>query len=117
VANLRLELQQPAPRKGDDGIFECWSDLKAMVPDNLTALGAGHYRDAWRKILRTTFNAACHHNHDLVYHTASRVEITREVLPSEELPEAPKAPVEEKPKELIKVRVVLAGQEFNVEIP
>jgi len=117
VKGLRLQVQKPAPRKGTEGVFECWADLKAQVPHDLTALGAEGHRDAWRSILKKTFNTACHQNHDLVYHTSSRVEITREVLPGEELPQEAKAPAEEKPKELIKVRVMLAGQEFNVEIP
>lgn len=117
VSNLRLEAEQPAPRKGSDGVFECWSNLKGVVPHDLSTLGANNHRDAWRTILKTTFNTACHHNHDLVYHTASRVEITREVLPHEEAPKVETAPAEEKPKEMIAVKVTLGGQEFNVEIP
>jgi ferredoxin len=117
VSGLRLEVQQPAARKGSEGVFECWSDLKAVVPHDLRVLGADSHHNAWRSILRTTFNAACHHNHELVYHTASRVEVTREVLPGEEQPQAEAAPVEQKPKEMIPVKVTLGGQEFNVEIP
>ncbi|HWI64358.1 MAG TPA: 2Fe-2S iron-sulfur cluster binding domain-containing protein [Symbiobacteriaceae bacterium] len=117
VKNLRLEVQQPAARKGTDGVFEVWADLKAVVPHDLTALGAEGHRDAWRSILKKTFHTSCQHNQELVYRTSSRVEITREVLPGEELPQEAKAPVEEKPKELIKVRVLLGGQEFNVEVP
>jgi ferredoxin len=117
VQGIRLEMQQPAPRKGTEGVFEAWADLKALVPHDLRTLGAENHRDAWRSILKTTFNVACHHNHELVYHTASRVELTREVFAHEELPQTEAAPKEEKPKEMIKVRVVLGGKEFNVEIP
>lgn len=117
VQGIRLEMQQPVPRKGSEGVFESWADLKALVPHDLRALGADTHHNAWRTMLRSTFNAACHHNHELVYHTSSRVEITRELLAHEELPQAEAAPKEEKPKELIKVRVVLNGQEYNVEIP
>jgi len=117
VQNLRLVVQQPASRKGSEGVYEIWSDLKAAVPHDLTALGAEGHLNAWRLILKRTFNASCHHNLERVYHTASRVEITREVLPGEELPQEAKAPAEEKPKEMLKVRVMLGGQEFNVEVP
>ncbi|HYF93608.1 MAG TPA: 2Fe-2S iron-sulfur cluster binding domain-containing protein [Symbiobacteriaceae bacterium] len=117
VKNLRLEVQRPAPRKGISGVFECWSDLKAVVPHDLKALGAEGHLDAWRSVLKKTFNASCHHNHELVHHTSSRVEITRALLADEEAPQEARAPVAEKPKELIKVRVLLGGQEFNVEIP
>jgi ferredoxin len=117
VSGLRLVVQQPAPRKGSEGVFECWSDLKASVPHDLRVLGADSHHNAWRSILKTTFNASCHHNHELVYHTSSRVEITREILPSEEQPAAEVAPTEQKPKEMIPVKVLLGGKEFNVEIP
>lgn len=116
VSNLRLLLEEPKARKGSDDVFECWADLKGVVPHELTTLGAHNHRDAWRSILKTTFNYACHHNHEAVYHTASRVEITREVLPSEEQPVVA-APKEEKPKEMIAVKVILGGKEFNVEVP
>lgn len=117
VKQLRLEVEAPAPRKGDEGVFECWANLKAVVPHDLTHLAADNHRDAWRRTLRDVFNAACHHNHDLVHHTSSRVEITREVLPGEEDPQVEAAPVEQKPKEMIKVKVILGGQEHNIEIP
>lgn len=123
VTNMRLVIEEPKPRKGSEGVFELWSDLKAMVSDELPTAAVGAVipagpRDAWRNILKTTFNASMHHNHELVYHTSSRVEITREVLPEEEAAEtAPNAPVETKPKELIGVKVLLGGKEFNVEIP
>jgi ferredoxin len=116
VKSLRLELDEPKARKGDEGIFECWSNLKATVPNDLTTLGAGNAKDAWRSMLKTTFNYSCFHNHELVYHTSSRVEFTRELLPGDEAVET-KAPVEQKPKEMIPVKVMLGGQEFNVEIP
>lgn len=117
VKQLRLEVEEPAARKGDEGVFECWATLKAVVPHALTHIGAANHRDAWRNTLKGAFNAACHHNHEFVHHTSSRVEITREVLAGEEAPQEAKAPVEQKPKELIKVKVTLGGQEFNVEIP
>jgi len=123
VTNMRLAIEEPKPRKGSEGVFEIWSDLKAIVPHDLPTnvvgvVEAGNHRDAWRNILKGSFNASMHHNHELVYHTSSRVEITREVLPDEEVADAtPKAAVEAKPKELISVKVVLAGKEFNVEIP
>lgn len=118
VKNLRLALEEPVPRKGNEGVFECWSNLKAVVPQNLTVLGAENARDAWRSILKTTFNYSCHHNHDLVHHTSSRVELTREVLPHEEVEaDVVEAPVETGPKEMIAVKVVLGGQEHSVEIP
>ena len=115
--NVRLEMDKPAARKGSEGVYECWSNLKAMVPEELQVLGANNAKDAWRSILKTTFNASCHHNHDLVHHTSSRVEFTREVLPHEEQPVAEAAPKEEKPKVMIAVKVLLGGKEFNVEIP
>lgn len=114
--SLRLEVEEPQPRKGSEGVFECWANLKAIVPHSLTALGAANHHDAWRSTLKTIFNYSCHHNHELVYHTASRVEVTREMLPSDEVPEVV-APVEQKPKEMIPVKVTLGGQEFSVEIP
>lgn len=114
--NFRLAVETPAPRKGTEGVFEVWSNLKAEVPDSLTSPGAANVRDAWRSILKTTFNYSCHHNHELVYHTSSRVDVTREMLPSDDVVEAP-APVETKPKEMIPVKVILGGKEFNVEIP
>lgn len=117
VKQLRVEVEAPAARKGDEGVFEVWSTLKAIVPHDLTHPAAANHRDAWRNILKTVFNAACHHNHELVHHTSSRVEVTREVLPHEELPQEEKAPVEQKPKEMIKVKVTLGGKEFDVEIP
>ena len=117
VKQLRLEVEEPAPRKGMEGVFEVWSTLKAIVNHDLTHPAAANHRDAWRNILKSVFNASCHHNHELVYHTASRVQITREILPDEEAPQEEKAAVEQKPKEMIKVKVLLAGQEFNVEIP
>lgn len=117
VQNLRLEMQQPAERKGSAGVFECWSDLKGVVPHHLQTVGATDHRNAWRQLLKSTFNAACHHNHELVYHTSSRVEVTREVLAHEEAPQVETAPKDEKPKEMIKVKVLLGGEEFNVEIP
>lgn len=117
VSNIRIVLEQPSPRKGTDGVFECWANLKAVVPDTLTAIDAKNARDAWRSVLRTTFNYSCHHNHELVYHTSSRVEFTREVLPHEEVPVVETAPKEEKPKEMIAVKVLLGGTEYNVEIP
>ncbi|HEY3364412.1 MAG TPA: 2Fe-2S iron-sulfur cluster-binding protein [Symbiobacteriaceae bacterium] len=117
VKSLRLELQKPAPRKGSDGVCECWADLKAVVPSTLTALGADNDLDAWRVIVKREFSMARHLNHEHVHHTSSRVEVTRAVLPGEESPEAQKAPVAEKPKELIAVRVALNGQEYNVQVP
>lgn len=117
VKNLRAELQEPAARKGNDGVFEVWATLKAIVPHDLTALGADNHLNAWRTILKTTFNSACHHNHELVHHTSSRVEITRLLHPHEEEPVVETAPKEEKPKEMIAVKVWLGGKEFNVEIP
>ncbi len=123
VMNLRLAIEEPKARKGSDGVFELWSDLKAVVPHDISTdvtgvVTATNHRDAWRNILKNSFNASMHHNHELVFHTSSRVEITREVLPEEEVADAtPKAPVEAKPKELIAVKVVLGGKEFNVEIP
>jgi len=117
VRELRLELEEPAPRKEDAGVFECWATLKAVVPHDLSRPGAANHRDAWRAIVREEFQTACMLNHAVVHHTSSRVEITREIFPHEEVPQAPKAPVEEKPKEMIQVRVLLGGQEYNVEIP
>lgn len=117
VKGLRMEVEEPKSRKADEGVTEVWADLKALVPHDLSILGADNHRDAWRKILKETFNAACHHNHELVHHTSSRVEITREVLPWEEAPQEEAAPVEQKPKEMIPVKVTLGGQEFNIEIP
>ena len=115
--SLKLEVEKPASRKGSEGVFEVWADLKALVPHHITAPGSDNHRDAWRNILKTTFNAACHHNHELVYHTASRVEITRELLPHEERPQAEAAPKEEKPKEMIPVKVTLGGKLHEVQIP
>jgi ferredoxin len=117
VKQLRLEVEEPVARKGTEGVYEVWSTLKAVVPHDLTHPAATNHRDAWRNILKGVFNAACHHNHEIVHHTSSRVEITREVLPGEEAPQEAKAPAEQKPKEMIKVKVILGGQEFNVEIP
>lgn len=118
VQNVRLFLDAPAPRKGSDGVFECWSNLKAIVPHDLDAPGAANHRDAWRVILKSTFHSSCQHNHELVYHTSSRVEVTREVRPEEEAPSVAVAtPTDAKPKEMITVKVILGGQEFNVEIP
>lgn len=114
--SLRLLVEAPAPRKGSEGVFEVWSDLRALVPDDLETLGAKNARDAWRSVLKTTFNYSCHHNHELVYHTSSRVELTRELLPSDEAPVV-ETVEEAKPKEMIPVKVVLGGKEFNVEIP
>ncbi len=116
VKSLRLEIEEPKPRKGDEGVFEFWSDLRALVPHDLRTLGADDHKNAWRKILKTQFNYACHENHDLVHHTSSRVGPTREVLPFEEM-EQEVAPKQEEPKEMIPVKVILGGQEFNVEIP
>jgi len=115
--NLRLKVQKPEPRKDTAGVFEIWSDLRAEVPTDLTALGANDHRDAWRTILKHEFNVACQVNHELVYHTASRVETTRHVLPQEDAPQAVVAPTEQKPKEMIAVKVTLGGQLFDVEIP
>jgi len=117
VKNMRLELEKPAARKGSEGTFEAWANVKAVVPSDLTVLGAQDARNAWRSIVKTTFNAACHHNHELVHHTFSRVEVTRELLAHEEAPQAEAAPKEEKPKVMIPVKVILGGKEFNVEIP
>lgn len=117
VTQLRLEVEEPVGRKGTEGVYEVWSTLKGFVPHDLSHPGAANHRDAWRNTLKTVFNAACHHNHDLVHHTSSRVEVTRELLPHEEVPQEEKAPVEQKPKEMIKVKVLLGGKEFNVEIP
>jgi ferredoxin len=116
VKNLRLELQEPTVRKADDGVYECWADLKSLVPHDLTILGADNHRDAWRSILKTTFNYSCHHNHELVHHTSSRVEVTREFLASEEVA-AVVAPKDDTPKEMIAVKVVLGGVDHAVEIP
>lgn len=116
ATNLRLMVEEPTPRKNDEGVFEVQAILRASVPDDLSLLGAGNARDAWRGYLKTYFNYACHHNHELVFHTAARVEITREVLPGEDVPvvveEVPAAP-----KEMIKVRVLLDGTAHDVEIP
>jgi ferredoxin len=117
VKGLRMEVEEPRPRKEDQGVTEVWASLKAVVNHDLSTLGADNHRDAWRKILKETFNATCHHNHELVHHTSSRVEVTREVLPHEELPQVEAAPVEQKPKEMIPVKVTLGGQEFAIEIP
>lgn len=117
VKGLRMEVEEPQPRKADQGVTEVWANLKAVVSHDLSVLGADNHRDAWRKILKETFNATCHHNHELVHHTSSRVEVTREVLPHEEAPQEEAAPVEQKPKEMIPVKVTLGGQEYNVEIP
>lgn len=116
VKGMRLEMDEPKPRKGDDGIFECWSNLKAVVPAELTTVDAENARDAWRSIVKTMFNYSCHHNHELVHHTSSRVEVTHEVLAADEAPVVT-APKEQKPKEMIPVKVMLGGKEFNVEIP
>ena len=117
VKDLRLELEEPVPRKETPGVYECWATLKAVVPHDLTRDGASNHRDAWRAILRDTFQATCQLNHELVHHTSSRVEITREVFPFEEEAPAETAPVEEKPKEMIRVKVLLGGQVYDVEIP
>lgn len=118
VKNMRLALEAPAARKGDDGVFEVWSTLKAEVPDSISALGANNGHDAWRVILKQAFNASCSENHELVHHRSSRVEITRVLRPEEEAGEAvAAAPKDDKPKEMIAVKVLLGGQEFNVEIP
>lgn len=124
VTNIRLILDEPQARKGSEGVFECWANLKAVVPGDLKVLGTNHAvvpstnaRDAWRSIVRAQFNLTCHEYHEDVYHTSSRVETTREVLPHEEAPQEETAPVEEKPKELIAVKVVLGGKDFNVQIP
>jgi ferredoxin len=116
VRELRLDMEMPAPRKEDEGVFTCWSTLKAIVPDDLTHPAATNARDAWRRILRETFNASCHQHHEAVHHTSSYVQLTREVLPGEES-EAEAAPVEQKPKEMIPVKVILGGKEYSVEIP
>jgi ferredoxin len=117
VSGLRMDVEEPKPRKADDGVMEVWADLKAVVPHDLSVLGADNHHNAWRKILKETFNATCHHHHELVHHTSSRVEITRALLPHEEAPQAETGPVEQKPKEMIPVKVMLGGQEFAVEIP
>jgi len=117
VRDLRLELEEPAPRKEDPGVFECWATLKAVVPHDLTHIGADNHRDAWRAILRDTFQTTCHLNHELVHHTSSRVGVTREVFPYEEEPQVEKAPAEEKPREMIRVKVLLGGQVHEVDIP
>lgn len=117
VKGLRMEVDEPQARKANADVTEVWANLKAVVPHDLSVLGADNHHDSWRKILKETFNAACHHNHELVHHTSSRVEITREVLPHEEGPQEEAAPVEQKPKEMIPVKVTLGGQEFSIEIP
>jgi len=117
VQGIRLFLDAPAPRKGSDGVFECWSNLKAVVPHDLVAPGATNHRDAWRVLLKSTFRSSCQHNHELVHHTSSRIEVTREVLPEEERPSTGPAPAEAKPKEMIAVRVNLGGQEYSIQIP
>ena len=117
VKELRLELEEPAPRKETPGVYECWATLKAVVPHDLTRDGAGNHRDAWRAILRGTFQATCQLNHELVHHTSSRVEITREVFPFEEEAPAEAAPVEETPKEMIRVKVLLGGRSTTSRSP
>lgn len=117
VTNMRLELEEPAPRKNDEGVFECWGTLKASVPEDLYLDGASNARDAWRGIVRTMFNYACHHNHEHVFHTASRVEGTRAVLPHEEVEQPKEEAAPAAPKEMIKVKVLLGGTEHEVEIP
>ena len=118
VKNMRLALEAPAARKGDEGVFEVWSTLKAEVPDSLSALGATNDLDAWRVILKQVFNASCAENHELVHHRSSRVGITRALRPEEEAGEtAVAAPKDDKPKEMIAVKVLLGGQEYNVQIP
>lgn len=117
VKNVRLEVEQPAPRKGDEGVYECWSSLKAVVPHDLTALGADNHRDAWRFIVRATFNNTCYHQHELVHHTSTRVEITREFFAFEEGPQEESTAAEQAPREMIAVKVMLGGTEHNVEIP
>lgn len=116
VRELRLEMEMPAPRKDAEGVYYCWSTLKAVVPDDLTHPAATNARDAWRRILREVFNAACHQHHEVVHHTSSYVQLTREVLPGEES-QAEAAPVEQKPKEMIPIKVILGGKEYSVEIP
>lgn len=117
VRGMRLEMQKPVPRTDEQHLFHALADLKAMVPEDLEALGAENAHDAWRIILRKTLRAMCIDTPDLVHHASSFVEMTRPVHPSEEVTHAEAAPKEEKPKEMIAVKVLLGGQEFNVEVP
>lgn len=117
VQNLRLEVEAPVPRSEIEGVHQCWSTLKAIVPDDLTHLAAENAHDAWRRTLRDVFNASCYHHHEVVHHSSSFVQATREVLPHEEALQSDAEPVEQKPKEMIPVKVLLGGKEFQVEIP
>lgn len=117
VHSVRLEADEPAPLKETAGLSGCWSRLKAVVPHHLQAVGETNHRDAWRAILRKAFISNLHENHDLVDHALSRVEVTRELLPWEEEPQAEPTVVEAKPREMIPVTVLLAGKEHKVEIP
>ena len=86
VKDLRLELEEPAPRKEIPGVFECWATLKAVVPHDLTHMGPDNHLDAWRAILRDTFQTTSHLNHELVPPHLQRVGVTHGVFPYEEEP-------------------------------
>ncbi|HEY8345710.1 MAG TPA: 2Fe-2S iron-sulfur cluster binding domain-containing protein [Symbiobacteriaceae bacterium] len=116
VRDLRLEVDEPAPRSDLPGLYECWSRLQAVVPHDFRAVGEEDHRNAWRAVVRRAFLRNLRDYHRLVDCAPSRVELTRELLPWEEAqPEVP--PAEEKPREMIPVRVLLGGTEYRVEIP
>lgn len=124
VMGLRLSLQEPAGRKGEEGVFECWATLRATVPSDLVVTTTNqavvrptNAKDAWRSILKIQFNESCHEYYEQVHHTSSHVSFTREVMPGEDGPQEAAAPAQEKPREMIPVKVLLGGQEFNVQIP
>jgi ferredoxin len=117
ATNVKLLIEEPQPRKNDEGVYEVWANLRATVPGDLYLFGADNALDAWRGIVRREFNFACHHNHEYVFHTASRVEVTRPFFPFEEIEEEKVEAVPAGPREMIQVKVLLGGTEYNVEIP
>lgn len=114
VRNLRVDMEDPVPRKGVEGVFDAHAVLRAEVPTDFAVFGQDSYLGAWREVVRRTFQRVTRDFETEVYRTASYVALTRPVVPGEDTAADEK---DDKPQVMVPIVVTLKGQTHQIEIP
>lgn len=111
---LALEVEYPAARKGEAGLFTVQAWLRCGIPLNLRAYGMPSALQSWRQILFVAFRRACDLNHSRVIHARSWVGVVRPFNPEEE--KAAEESVEAAPKKMLAIKVTIGGVLKEIQV-
>lgn len=114
VRDLRIDMEDPTPVKDAEGVWLFIGQMRAGVPDSVSAPGAENHVDAWRYIVRNVWAHLTREFEVDVWRQRSYVTLTRPVVPGEDEVREEK-PAE--PKRMISITVRLKGETHQLEIP